>query len=242
MHVFQWDRSACRHLYSVCNLYCDIGVAQTVEWGLTVHHVLCVVNCCTACPPPTPPPREQNKSREHRSQAGQSRLYEWRQKTAASWKKMLLLPLCTVGPPPPTTHPPTASYLHSLAVSLLLAMTCPSSLHSPTAASLPPSYWPFSSPPPPSHLSSSSPLPAVCSATVFPAARWLLWRSSLQGLVLPSSWAFKSCDLSLIGHILHISFVYGLILFLPHTDLHWWILPSVTGLNCRQEVFPHHKK
>lgn len=192
-------------------------MAKTVEWGLTVHHALCVVNCCIACPPPTPP--QAAKQKQGTQEPSRAEPVVWMEtKNSCIMKKDAAASTLHCGPSLSFSLSlwlyPTFIHLLSLSYSLTLLLL-PRSIHLLLPLFLPfivPFLYP---PPPPSLLSSSSPPPAVCSPTVFPAARWLRWRSSLWGLVFPSSWAFKSCDLSLIGHILHVSFVYGLILFAP---------------------------
>lgn len=71
--------------------------------------------------------------------------------------------------------------------------------------------------------------------------------SSLQGLVLPSSWAFKPWD----SAVTHWSYPLCLLLFksnmssfifFHHNNLYRHILIRVTDLNCWQEAFHYHFK
>lgn len=219
---------------------CTVTLAWLKLWNEdSVHHALCVINCCIAClPPPTPTPSKTKAGNTGAKQGraccmnGDKKQLHHEKRCccfhSALWALSLSLSDCI--PPSFTRCLSLSLTLYDLSFLAPFICCCLSSSLFLVPFPYPPTF------------SSSSPLPAVCSPTVFPAARRLLWRSSRKGLVLPSSWAFKSCDLSLIGHILHVSFVYGLILFLPHNDLHWWILPSVIDLNCGWEVLPHHKK
>lgn len=99
----------------------------------------------------------------------------------------------------------------------------------------------FLSPHPPLILS----LSAACSLTVLSAAHQLIWCSRLEGLVLPSSWAFKPCDLA-ITHWSH-PIKHGLLrcfYFFIVNDLYWHIelsdsiFPDFVVYIFRQQSFP----
>lgn len=212
----------------------------------------CEANCCTACCLAAKQKRGTAKSRTGAKPNGAC-CYEWRWKNSRIMKKdaaastqrcglirslyhtsahSLSVPISIWLPPLLICSSPSAGFCCIFRVTLSVFLYLSFS-----------HFVGFLSPHPPLILS----LSAACSLTVLSGAHQLIWCSRLEGLVLPSSWAFKPCDLAIthwshpVKHGLlrcfYLFFFYFKWLVLAYTAK-WQHFPRLCCVYIQATVFP----